>query len=100
MHLVVPKYLVSNIFERCFWPHLGLKYPSLTKFIQNIDPNSRMPGIFMDLVDKSAFYIIFSRNILTLLDAVYSTRIRSSYHGQQLYEKYGLNDIIIGSVHL
>ena len=33
-----------------------------------------MPWIFMDSVEKSAFYIyVFSRNILARLDAVYST---------------------------
>ena len=69
-YLVVPKYLVSNVFG----PYLGLKYPRLTKFIQKIDPNSWMPRIIMDLVDKSAFYIyVFLRNILARLDVVYST---------------------------
>ena len=33
------------------------KYSKLTKFIQKIDPNSRMPRIFMDSIDKSAFYV-------------------------------------------
>ena len=32
--------------------------------------------LFMDLVDKSAFYIyVFSRNILARLDAVYSSKV-------------------------
>ena len=52
---------------------MGLKYSRLSKFIQKIDPNSRMPRIFMDSLDKSAFYIyVNSRNILERLDAVYS----------------------------
>ena len=44
---------VSNILNR------------LTKCIQKIYPNSRMPRIFTDSVDKSAFYIyVISRNKL------------------------------------
>ena len=42
----------------CFGSYLlGNILSYLTKFIQKIDPNSRMPRIFMDLVEKSAFYI-------------------------------------------
>ena len=38
---------------------------------QKIDSNARMLGIFMDSVDKSAFYIyVFLRTILARLDAV------------------------------
>ena len=40
-----------------FWVLFVKKYSKLTKLIPNIDPNSRMPRICMDLVDKSAFYI-------------------------------------------
>ena len=42
-----------------FWGPFVRKYSKLPKFIQIIDPNSRMPGIFMDSVDKSAFYMRF-----------------------------------------
>ena len=53
--------------------HLGLKYSRLTKFIQKIDPNSRMPRIFMDSVDKLTFYIyVISRNKLAWLDKSYT----------------------------
>ena len=64
LHLVVRKNLISNIFESkpfssMFWVLylLDRKYFKLTKFIQKIDPNSRMLRIFMDSVDKSALYI-------------------------------------------
>ncbi len=54
---------------------MGLKYSRLPKFIQKIDRNARMSRIFMDSVDKSAFYIrVFSRNKYICLDAVYSTQ--------------------------
>ena len=57
-----------------FWGSFGSQYSRLPKFIQKIDPNARMPRIFMDSVDKSAFYIrMFSRNKYICLDAVYST---------------------------
>ena len=52
--------------------HLGLEYSGLPKFIQKIDLNARMPMMFMDSVDKSAFYIVFSRNIFIPLVAMYS----------------------------
>ena len=43
----------------------------LPKFFQKIDPNARMPRIFMDSVNKSALNICeFSRNIFIRLDAV------------------------------
>ena len=64
----MPKYLVSNIseskpFSSMFW---------LTKFNQKIDPNSRMPRIFTDSVDKSAFYIyVILRNKLAGLGKGY-----------------------------
>ena len=40
-----------------------------------------MPRIFMDLVDKSAFYIrcVFSRNKYICLDAVYSIYLKSNF---------------------
>ena len=62
---------VNRLYPR-FGAYLGLKYSRLPKFIQKIDPNARMPRIFMDSLDKSAFYIIymFSRNIFIRLDAV------------------------------
>ena len=72
LHLVILKYLVSNIseskpFSSMFWGSFDRKYFKLPKFIQKNYPNSRMPRIFMDSVDKSAFYIgihtyVFSRN--------------------------------------
>ena len=43
---------------------------------QKIDPNSRMPRIFMDSVDKSAFYIyVISRNKMAQLGKGYSTYV-------------------------
>ena len=49
-----------------FWVLFVRKYSKLTKFIQKIDHHLRMARIFMDSVDKSAFYM-FSRNILLIL---------------------------------
>ena len=41
----------------------------LSKFIQKIDPISRMPRIFMNSVDKSSLNThVFSRNIFIRLD--------------------------------
>ena len=66
MHLVVPVNSISKskpFTSMFFGAHLGLKYFRLPKFIQKIDPNARMPRIFMDSLDKSTFYIcVFSRN--------------------------------------
>ena len=61
-----------------FWGFLGLKYSRLSKFIQKIDSNARMPRIFVDSVDKSAFYIYIPMcfhviNLYDYLDAVYSS---------------------------
>ena len=62
LHLVVRKYLVSNISMKvnrshpCFWIHLGLKYPRLTKFTQKFDPNARILKIFMDSLDTSHLF--------------------------------------------
>ena len=57
-----------------FWVLFVRKYSKLTKFIQKIDPNSRMPRIFMDLADKSAFYIcVISCNKMARLGKGYST---------------------------
>ena len=59
MHLVVPKYLVSNISESKPFSYMSLdslgcvKYSRVTgKFIQKIDTNARMLRIFSDLRDK------------------------------------------------
>ena len=50
-----------------------------------MNPNSWMPKIFMDSVDKSDFYIfVFSRNILARLDEVYSMSIIFLCHIQLL----------------
>ena len=58
------KYLEPAVNSVMFWGLFGF---------QKIDPNERMPRIFMDLVDKSTLYIgVFSRNIFIRLDAVYS----------------------------
>ena len=57
-----------------FWVLIVRKYSKVTKFVQKIDPNSRMARIFMDSLDKSAFYIyVISRNKLTRLGKGYST---------------------------
>ena len=40
-----------------FLNSFGLKYSRLTKFIPKYDLNSRMTRIFMDSVEKSAFFI-------------------------------------------
>ena len=57
-----------NSFHPCFWTHLGLKYTRLTKFIPKLDPR-----IFMDSLDKSAFYkYVISRNKLAQIGKVYS----------------------------
>ena len=56
-----------------FWVLFVRKYSKLTKFIPKIDPDSRMPRIFMDSVDKSAFYIyVFSSNKMARLGKGYS----------------------------
>ena len=48
-----------------------ISQPRLNKFIQKIDLNSRMTRIFIDSVDRSAFYIyVFSCYIYARLDAV------------------------------
>ena len=52
LHLLIAKNIVSML-----WVLFVRKYYKLTKFIQKIDPNSRMPRIFMDSLDKSTFYI-------------------------------------------
>ena len=85
LHLVVWKYLVSNIsecktFSSMFWGLFVRKYSKLPKSIQKIDPKSR---IFMDSVDKSDIYIyyMFSRKKFIWLYAVYSTYI---YNGESV----------------
>ena len=54
-----PKIPAPNSNHLQFLCHLprSLRDSPLAKFIQKIDPNWRMPRIFMDSVDKSAFYI-------------------------------------------
>ena len=57
-----------------------MRTPSITAYLEarkNLNPHSWMPTIFMDSVDKSAFYIytMFSRNILLWLDSAYSTSL-------------------------
>ena len=69
-YIVIAKNIVSNFseikaFRPIFWVLFVRKYSKLSKFIQKIVPNARMPRIFMDSVEKSAFYIYaFSPNIL------------------------------------
>ena len=63
LHLVIAKNIVSIFSESKAFRSMCLvlsvrKYSKLTKFIQKIEPNSRMPRIFMDSIDKSAFYSI------------------------------------------
>ena len=82
LRLVIWKYLVSNISEnKPFRGSFGTQI-----FIQKINPNARIPRIFMDSVDKSAFYIcVFSRNKFIWLDAVYSIFGGTNKKGGKLY---------------
>ena len=70
-----------------FWVLFVRKYSKLTKFIQKIDPNSRIPRIFMDSVDKSAFYIpyVFSHNFLLGIGTgtAYFTRVHFICQNEQ-----------------
>ena len=63
LHLVITKnivsiFSVSKAFRSMFWVLFVRKYSKLTKFIHKIDPNSRMPRIFMDLVPTATVYLI------------------------------------------
>ena len=62
LYLVIAKNIVSissenKVVGSMFWVLFVRKYSKLTKSIQKINPNSRMPRIFMDSVNMSAFYI-------------------------------------------
>ena len=64
------------------------KYSKLIKFIQKIDPNSRMPRIFLDSVDKSAFsiYYVISRNKLARL--LYIVQLTFSLLGKNVIKMF------------
>ena len=53
----IPSLKENKRFSSIFGTHLGFKYSRLTKFIQKIDPNVRMPRIFMDSVDKLVIHV-------------------------------------------
>ena len=58
LYLVIAKNIVSissenKVVGSMFWVLFVRKYSKLTKLIQKIDPNSRMPRISMNSVDKS-----------------------------------------------
>ncbi len=70
---IVSNFSKSKSFRYMFWVLFVRKYSKLPKFIPKIDLNSRMPRIFTDSVDKSAFYIyVISRNKLPGLGKGYS----------------------------
>ena len=61
-----------------FWGSFVRKYSKLPKFIQKIDPNLRMSKIFMDSLDKSAFYIPYRTKCLCFI-RMYRVETRDLY---------------------
>ena len=58
------------------------KYSKLTKFIQKKYPNSRMPRIFIDLVEKSAFYIYLCFHIIFSFTEVNGQSLLGATHSE------------------